>query len=212
MKTEMVRTFDDQHRQTGTASREEVHTLGLWHEAFHCWLINEVEATIYIYLQIRSEDKQDFPGLFDITAAGHLTADETAEDGVREMEEELGLSLAYDDLVKLGVFVYQCDRPGFTDREFAHVHLYDKPFSLHDFMIPNDEVCGIARVKFQDFYELWLDIVSEINIEGFQFDANGMRLSINRLAAKSAFAPHDPSFYIAVLQQLEKYLKTKFNK
>jgi isopentenyldiphosphate isomerase len=167
---------------------------------------------VYIYLQIRSEDKKDFPGLLDITAAGHLTADETAEDGVREIEEELGLSLAYDDLVKLGVFVYQCDRPGFTDREFAHVHLYDKPFSLHDFLIPNNEVCGIVRAKFQDFYDLWLDIVSEINIEGFHFDAKGSRLSIDRMAAKREFAPHDSSFYIAFLQQLEKYLKTKTKK
>ena len=42
--------------------------------------------------------KKDFPGLFDITAAGHILSTETVADGIREVEEELGIEV---DLTKL---------------------------------------------------------------------------------------------------------------
>ncbi|CAM5275178.1 NUDIX hydrolase OS=Lysinibacillus sphaericus OX=1421 GN=LS41612_02185 PE=4 SV=1 [Lysinibacillus sphaericus] len=46
----------------------------------------------YIYFQIRSGQKKDYPGLLDITAAGHLLAVETVEAGIREVKEELGVN------------------------------------------------------------------------------------------------------------------------
>ncbi|MFC0188264.1 NUDIX domain-containing protein [Fictibacillus aquaticus] len=211
MKIEVVKTFDEQHKQIGTATREDVHKLGLWHEAFHCWLVEEVAGTAYIYLQIRSENKKDFPGLLDISAAGHLTADESAADGVRELKEELGLSVIYDDLVNLGIFTYNCVRPGFTDREFAHVHLYDLPISWDEFLLPNEEVSGIVKTKYQDFYDLWLDRVAAIHVEGFMFDAAGKRICIDKMALRNEFAPHDASFYISVLQKMEEHLLKKTN-
>lgn len=93
MESERIRVFDADRNPIGIASREEVHRIGYWHEVFHCWIISDEAGVSYIYLQLRSEKKKDYPGLFDITAAGHLLANETIRDGVREIKEEIGISL-----------------------------------------------------------------------------------------------------------------------
>ncbi|WP_233522994.1 NUDIX domain-containing protein [Peribacillus saganii] len=56
-----------------------------------------------MYFQLRSEEKKDFPSLFDISAAGHILANETVEDGIREVKEELGIDISMNDLEYVGV-------------------------------------------------------------------------------------------------------------
>ena len=68
--------------------REEIHRLGYWHETFHCWFVKKVHNEWMIYFQLRSKEKADYPLLLDITAAGHLLAGETINDGIREIDEE----------------------------------------------------------------------------------------------------------------------------
>jgi isopentenyldiphosphate isomerase len=76
-----------------------------------------------VLLQRRAYDKDGFPGMLDATAAGHLTAGETIADGVREVEEELGVSWRFDELTELGVFrVEDHPTPDTTNREFQHVY------------------------------------------------------------------------------------------
>lgn len=70
MENEMLKIFDENKHQIGIATREEVHRLGHWHEAFHCWFVSREEEKDYIYLQLRSDMKKDYPSLLDITAAG----------------------------------------------------------------------------------------------------------------------------------------------
>jgi len=106
MEIEMLNTFTQDGRPLGKAPREEVHRIGYWHETFHCWVTATQNGEDVVYLQRRSPDKKDYPGLFDITAAGHLTADETVQDGTREMAEEIGLEVNYDDLQPLGIIPY----------------------------------------------------------------------------------------------------------
>jgi isopentenyldiphosphate isomerase len=91
---EKIKIFDDNKNLIGEASRSDVHRIGYWHEAFHCWFISNEKGNDYIYLQLSSKNKKDYPNLFDITAAGHLLADETVEDGVRESKEEIGIDVA----------------------------------------------------------------------------------------------------------------------
>lgn len=102
MNDELLTTFDDNGNITGTAPRDEVHRLGLWHETFHCWFVSKEQDMLHIYLQLRSEHKKDYAGLLDITAAGHLLSDEVPEDGVREVQEELGICVAFEQLIPLG--------------------------------------------------------------------------------------------------------------
>ncbi|WP_223260763.1 NUDIX hydrolase [Bacillus sp. LNXM65] len=93
MEQEKLNILNEQHEAIGVAPRSDVHAQGLWHETFHFWLLKKELDTVYLYFQLRSPAKKDFPSLFDITAAGHLLANEQPSDGVREVEEELGLTV-----------------------------------------------------------------------------------------------------------------------
>lgn len=61
MNDELLTTFDDNGNITGTAPRDEVHRLGLWHETFHCWFVSKEQDMLHIYLQLRSELKKIMP-------------------------------------------------------------------------------------------------------------------------------------------------------
>src|SRR5690606_17538691 len=123
MEMEKLRVYDEHGNPQGIETRQAVHELGLWHETFHCWIVGRRNNRDTVYLQLRSEAKKDFPGLFDITAAGHLLADETVEDGVREVKEELGLEVEFDKLIHLGMVKDQMEMPGFIDNERCHCFL-----------------------------------------------------------------------------------------
>lgn len=72
MEDEFLRIFDEDRNEIGIASRGEVHRLGYWHETFHCWFVTKYDDTDYIYSQLRSAHKRDYPNLLDITAAGTM--------------------------------------------------------------------------------------------------------------------------------------------
>lgn len=93
MENELLKVFDSEGTLKGTASRAEVHKRGLWHETFHCWFLSKEDGRIFIHFQLRGPDKKNFANMLDITAAGHLSSDESVKDGVREIKEELGISL-----------------------------------------------------------------------------------------------------------------------
>ena len=148
---EMLKVFDVHQREIGVASRDEVHRLGYWHETFHCWIVSP--GAEYIYLQLRSKTKKDYPNLLDITAAGHLLADETVKDGVREIKEELGVDVSFEKLIPIGVIGYSMIQENLIDKEFANVFLYESALNWDDFVLQEEEVSGIVRVKFNDFCE-----------------------------------------------------------
>ena len=72
-------------------ARGEVHRDGDWHRSVHIWLVDTEGRLV---LQRRSKFKDTHPGLLDVSCAGHITgADGVLETSVRELEEELGLSV-----------------------------------------------------------------------------------------------------------------------
>lgn len=142
MENEFFKIFDEERNIIGVASRKDVHELGYWHETFHCWFVTNIEGKDYIYLQLRSDTKQDYPNLLDITVAGHLMADETAREGVREIKEEVGIDIPFHDLVPLGLIKYCVINENLIDKELAHLFLYKSAHNLNDFTIQPEEVSG----------------------------------------------------------------------
>lgn len=209
METEELKIFDDERNQIGTATREEVHRLGYWHESFHCWFISREDDKDYIYLQLRSKEKKDYPNLFDITAAGHLLSHETAADGVREIKEEIGIDISFEELQFLRIIEYSVKKDSFIDKELANVYLYENSYDLKDFMLQKEEVSGMVRAEFPSFKALFLGEREEVHVTGFETIAEGSRNPINRMLTKTEMVPHETSYYQAVIKLIEEKIKQK---
>ncbi|KIL51409.1 hypothetical protein KP77_09210 [Jeotgalibacillus alimentarius] len=200
MESERLKIFNEQHEYIGEKTRSEVHEKGFWHETFHCWLVEEDS----LYFQLRSEEKKDYPGLLDITAAGHLLASETVEDGIREVEEEIGIRVPFAQLQSLGIIECAAERKGFIDREFAHTFLLIGAFTDEHFTLEQDEVAGIVRIDFEAFRSLCKDGCDEVRIEGFKVK-DGEKVKVDEMVSQASFVPHQAEFYLAVLERIDQY-------
>ncbi|UQZ37265.1 NUDIX hydrolase [Paenibacillus sp. PK3_47] len=204
MNSEILTTFDEHGNITGSAPRDEVHRLGLWHETFHCWFVAREHHSLQIYLQLRSQHKKDYAGLLDITAAGHLLESESPEDGIREVQEELGIDVAFEDLIPLGIVPYTMDKAGFMDRERAHVFLYENHAPFSQFQLQQEEVAGMVTAGFSEFRSFWLGERSDLHIQGFRVEDSGERSRIDQLVDISHFVPHEHSYYLRILEGIEE--------
>ncbi|TCS93868.1 NUDIX hydrolase [Hazenella coriacea] len=204
MESEAIKIFDEYRNEVGVATRKKAHQVGHWHETFHCWFINREEGMNYIYFQLRSETKKDFPNLLDITAAGHILANENVSDGIREVKEELGIALSDHELVSLGVIKDCIISKDFIDREFCNVFLYESNKKMNEYKLQREEVSGIFKVPFDEFCELWLGDVEEITVEGFQVSYDGHKVVLNMNVNKSNFVPHENAYYERLLALIRK--------
>ncbi|MEW8972068.1 NUDIX domain-containing protein [Mesobacillus jeotgali] len=205
MENEKLKIFDEQGAEIGTAPRSEVHKAGHWHETFHCWFTERTGKEILLYFQVRSAVKKDYPGLLDITAAGHILANESAPDGLREVKEELGIDLSLEDLHSLGMIKDSLTSPGFIDNELCHVFLYDQHQPFDNFMLQREEVSGIMLAKLAEFEKLWFGKVQEITVEGFLVSGNNEKKSQSMLVTRSDFVPHEDAYIESVIKAI-KYL------
>ncbi|MCJ1909734.1 NUDIX hydrolase [Planococcus ruber] len=212
METEKLRVFDEFGQQIGEASRKEVHQRGYWHETFHCWVVSRINGKDYIHLQLRSPLKKDFANLFDITAAGHLTAEETVEDGIREVEEELGLAVEFDDLIPLGTIKDQIHSEGFLDNERCHNFLYFATENLDAMLeLQKEEVAGMAAVEFKAFAELCFGERTEIEAKGFKVADDGSKKPIALTIHVQDIVPHSSSYLEEVAKGITHVLEQRQN-
>lgn len=100
----------------GTAPRSRVHAEGLWHKSTQVFLFDSKGR---LYLQRRVDHKDICPGLWDQSAAEHLTPGETYLEGaLRGLAEELGIH---------GIHLTPLGEPfaGRLDQQALGVHDYE---------------------------------------------------------------------------------------
>ncbi|MBD3860638.1 NUDIX domain-containing protein [Bacillus sp. 28A-2] len=204
MEHEKLSILNDQQETIGVAVRSDVHAQGLWHETFHFWLLKKEHGTVYLYFQLRSPAKKDFPSLLDITAAGHLLSDEQPSDGIREVEEELGLSLPFEVLTFAGVIQDEIHMPAFIDREYCHVYLYVHQEEQMNVQLQKEEVAGLYRTKCLDAQHLFTGTCERIQVEGFEVDIDGKRHEENKEVGVHDFVPHEPAYYQHLFQAINQ--------
>lgn len=155
---ELLDIVDENGEPTGEkAERSVVHAQGLRHRTAHVWLIKNLDTAPEILLQKRSDDKDSFPGRYDISSAGHILAGtDFVTSAVRELKEELGVDIAPEQLIYCGQLSdrYETQFYGktFRDNQVSNVYILLCPdeWTEESFTLQEEEV---AKVKWMDLYE-----------------------------------------------------------
>lgn len=196
MAGEVFDTYDENMQWTGTASRQEVHRLGLWHQTFHCWILHRNGDGDFLLLQRRHRTKDTHPSLLDISAAGHLEAGETIADGVRELQEELGLAVAYEELKPIGVYRYADESGTVKDHEFCHLHVWlRRDAHLSDYQPALGEVSGLYEVRLEDMQQLCRGTRDRVLAVGFDLDDDGKRTPLSLQMAREDMVTFGSHYY-----------------
>lgn len=132
--------------------KSHAHKTGLYHNTVHVWLYTKDGD---ILLQQRSFKKEICPGLWDVSAAGHVDSGELLEEAaIRETYEELGLKLTKKDLKKIGVFLKEQQYAnGITDNEFHHTFIAPLEIPLDQLTYDSYEVENIKLISTKDFLD-----------------------------------------------------------
>jgi isopentenyldiphosphate isomerase len=132
---------------------------------------------------------------------------ENQADGVREMEEELGVKVSFDDLIPLGVVKQKKVEPEYIDNEFSYLYLYESNLPLEDYKISHEEVEALVKVELKEFQRLIEEKVFEIEISGVSVNNFNIKQTIEIKINKKDLVPHGDDYYKLVCSSAIKYFK-----
>ena len=153
---ELFDLLDEDGRPNGIVQeRGVVHWEGSLHGTVHIWITRETESGTEVLLQKRSANKDSNPGCLDISSAGHMQAGAgVMESALRELQEELGIEAAPEDLEFIGTHKagYEKEFYGrmFRDRELMHVFLYNRPVEIEKLHLQEEEVESVQWVPLEE--------------------------------------------------------------
>jgi len=205
MKTELLDTFDEAMHHIGTATRDEAHQQGLWHQTVHCWIIRIEGEKKYILFQRRNKMVQQHPGMLDITAAGHMSAGEAVQHYTREIEEELGISVKPSELIPLGIRVYTSKTKEITNREFCHEFLLEKNIPLMSYTLQAEEVTELVAMELSDAFQLFGGIKDSVTVSGIRVGVHGQQQSVTYTVTPKDIIPRLDRYYLKVCIMAERY-------
>ena len=149
--TELVDVLTRDGAPTGIVKpKADVHRDGDWHRSAHVWILTTPGKVL---LQRRSLRKENNPGLWDVSVAGHLSAGEDAVSAaMREAEEEIGLSLDFEELQHIATLTEASVLNGgrYIENEFHEIFIVRRDISLADLRLQHSEVDDVAIVPVRD--------------------------------------------------------------
>jgi 8-oxo-dGTP pyrophosphatase MutT (NUDIX family) len=208
-RVEYLDIFDEVGRHVGVKARAAVHRDGDWHRVFHCLIVAERPGTGAVaVLQLRGATKAAFGGLLDLTAAGHLEAGESPLDGIRELEEELGIRVDPSDLVALGTRrLVDESGEGRLNRELTHVFLLCDDRPLSDYSPAVEEVDGLLDVPIDGLLRVF-DSDATLEVSGIAVHDGGRTTTIRRTIGEADLVPNR-DYWITLLVMAQRHLASE---
>lgn len=156
---EILDIVDELGNPTGlTIDRKTAHEKGIRHRTSHVWLLRKKENRTQILLQKRSDDKDSFPGFYDISSAGHIKAgDDFYISAIRELKEEIGVEATIDELIDCGnrKFYFENVFHGkvFKDNQVSKIFILWKDLEENEFQFLDHEVSAVKWFDFDECYQ-----------------------------------------------------------
>ncbi|MBI2148326.1 NUDIX domain-containing protein [Candidatus Woesearchaeota archaeon] len=154
--------------------KSEAHKNGLWHRASHIWIYNSKGE---ILLQLRAKEKLLYPDMWDISAAGHISAGEDPfTSGLREVEEEIGLKLKKEDLNFWMIRKVKTIFREIKNNEFYYIYFFNFDGDVNQLKLQKEEVQKIQFIPIDKIEEelkinpskyvphgnYWFEVLNEI--------------------------------------------------
>ena len=155
MTMEYFDIIDEQGNKTGEQRlRSDVHKYGFGHRAVHIFIWRIKDQQKQMLLQKRAATKDSFPSCYDMSCAGHVSAnDEYEESAIRELQEELGLFIDKTQLIPLFLYRIQYQKVFhnqlFIENELNQVYAYELKEDVH-FQLQKEEVESVCWVNFNE--------------------------------------------------------------
>jgi isopentenyldiphosphate isomerase len=153
---EMVDVLNNDGTPTGQrVSKKEVHEKGWWHRTVHVWIVNNRKE---ILMQITSKNVTHYPGEYDISTAGHLSAGESPTQGaLRELKEELGIKLSKEDLIEIGEIKQEGYRTVKTkNKEWCNIFLIRKDIPADELTLDSTTIESVKYISICEFKK-WIN-------------------------------------------------------
>ena len=185
---ELIDILDSKGNYTGeTKLKSYAHRMGLFHPTVHIWFYT---ASGELLIQQRGKNKEIHPLLWDVSVAGHAGAGESIEvSAVREVEEEIGLKIPANQLLKIGVFKsVQKHNDDLIDCEFHHTYISILNVDLNELKKQKSEVEKLVLIDMNQFEK-----------EVFENSQTGK------------YVPHQLSYYKTVIEAIKKAIDSKQN-
>lgn len=123
-------------------SKEIAHKTGKWHGSIHVLIINKDKSKTL--LQKRSKEKKLYPDTWDISVGGHISAGEDdITSAIRELNEELGLLINKDKLIKVDKIKEQLNNNGVISNEYVSIFLLYDDININNIKLQAREVSNI---------------------------------------------------------------------
>lgn len=188
--TEILNIYFKNKQYKGTMNRSDVHKYSEWHETFQCIFTTKE----YILLQERSALLSDYPGLLDVTVGGHIQSNEDISDGIREIKEEMGLSIDFNRLEFL------CTIPESINDKFINIYTLELEESeLNNIRFNDGEVNELYKIKKTDFF--LFSTQSIVNVKG-----TGLFNKKNKFFSIDDFLPYSKTYFVCISSLLQRNL------
>ena len=175
---ELIDILDAEGNMTNTtAMKSEAHRNGWFHQTVHIWFYTSDGK---ILIQQRGKDKDVYPLLWDVSVAGHIGAGEDIiTSALREVQEEIGLTILPSDLEKIGIFKSVKKHSDISkDYEFHHTFITKLKLPFSALQKQDSEVEALKLESIKQFSKAVKD------------------------TSKYNYVAHDISYYKAILKEI----------
>lgn len=209
-----IDVYTDKNEPAGySVSKKEAHAKGLWHRVFTCLVVNTDNQTIYLQKKTPGRYIFDRPDYLDITVGGHYEAGEKIEDGIREIEEEIGIKVSFEQLVPLGQrqTSVTLDKH-YNNNEFQHIFLLPTKNTITEFKHNTNEVCGLVEIPVLDGINLITGSIDQLTVSSSFQDTSGAQCKDVKLITvrREDFVPSylkTDEFMLRLLIAAQRYLE-----
>lgn len=182
--------------------RSTIHADGKWHQVFHCLIVRTPEPTTVV-LQRRSAHARSFPNKLDLSATGHLLAGEQPLDGVREVEEELGIEVDVSALTSVGTRLLADDSGEGRNRERVNLFFLTDDRPLNDFSPDETEVQSLIELSVEEL----LSVLNEPGYEATALEWRPNRDLVEVLITKDQLVTPVDGYWNVLLVMAERFNK-----